>query len=90
MITGLMMTSATRISKVTSSVALVMFSSMGDLASHSDNNHGGSRLFRTLKLEIDQRLRKGLEFLEVEFEGLDDSFEIIQGLELLMRYQPTF
>ena len=51
-----------------------MFSSMGDLASHSDNNHGGSRLFRTLEIGDRLRLRKGLEFLEVEFEGLDDSF----------------
>ena len=47
---------------------------MGDLASHSDNNHGGSRLFRTLEIGDRLRLRKGLEFLEVEFEGLDDSF----------------
>ena len=52
----------------------VMFSSMGDLASHSDNDHGGSRLFRTLEIGDRLRLRKGLEFLEVEFEGLDDSF----------------
>ncbi len=52
----------------------VMFSSTGDLASHSDNNHAGSRLFKTLKIGDKLRLRKGLEFLEVEFEGLDDSF----------------
>ena len=52
----------------------VMFSSTGDLASHSDNNHGGSRLFRTLKVGDKLRLRKGLAFLEVDFKGLDDSF----------------
>jgi len=52
----------------------VMFSSMGDLASHSDNNHAGTRLFKTLKIGDRLRLRKGLEFLEVEFAGLDDSF----------------
>jgi hypothetical protein len=52
----------------------VMFSSMGDLASHSDNNHAGTRLFKTLKIGDRLRLRKGLEFLEIEFGGLDDSF----------------
>ena len=52
----------------------VMFSSMGDLASHSDNKHAGTRLFKTLKRGDKLRIRKGLELLEVEFEGLDDSF----------------
>ena len=52
----------------------VMFSSAGDLASHSDNNHAGTRLFRTLKIGDKLRLRKGLAFLEVDFEGLDESF----------------
>ncbi len=51
-----------------------MFSSTGDLASHSDNNHAGTRLFKTLKIGDRLRLRKGLEFLEVNFEGLDESF----------------
>ena len=52
----------------------VMFSSTGDLASHSDNNHAGTRLFKTMKIGDRLRLRKGLEFLEVNFEGLDESF----------------
>ena len=51
-----------------------MFSSTGDLATHSNNNHSGDRLFRTLERGDKIRMRKGVEFLEIEFDELDLGF----------------